>query len=136
MATRRQDLGRTVVGAAVQAVSLGTLPAAGAAVTFQVRLTMTRQDAAGQMGAYFAPEGDGARNATGSGFVTAILIGPTGYTDAVAVPWTTIAGLPVGWGTGVALVGANLQLQWNAAAGETVESAGYAESWYKGGATV
>lgn len=122
------------MGAALQTIDVGQLPAAGAAVAFQIRLTMTRLDLAGQMGSFFAPEGDGARNATGLGFATPIFIGPTGYTDAAAVPWTTL-GLPAGWAMGVAFAGAILQLQWNAAAGQTVESAGYAHSWYKGGAT-
>lgn len=135
MAERRQDLGRSFAGAGVQTINLGTVAAIGNAVQFSARLTVTRTDAANEAedGAYFAPEGDGARSVNGVGFATPIFVGPTGYSDPALPPWTTIV-VPVGWGFAVVFAGSTLQLQWNVAAGQTAVSAGFAHSWYKNGA--
>jgi len=87
------------------------------------------------MGLYFAAEGHAAQNAVGVGFATPILIGPTGYTDAVFAAWTTIAP-PVGWAAAIANAAGVIQLQWNGAAGQTVVWSGYVLSFYMNGATV
>ena len=123
----------TTGGAAVQTITLGTNAAVGAAITFRVRLCGIQSD--GTRGLYFAPEGNGARNAIGNGLGTPILIGPVGYTDAVLVPWNTIL-VPAGWAVALAFAGNVLQLTFNGAAGQTVIWRGMMEVWYHSGATV
>lgn len=132
---RRTEIETTTSGAGVQTRDIAELPAVGAGVLFQIRLSGTRIDAAdeGEAGLYFAPEGAGDRNATGVGVGTPILIGPTGFVDAVLVPWTTIA-VPAGWAATVAFAGNVLQLTFNGAAGEDVEWTGYIWAWFKNGA--
>jgi hypothetical protein len=123
----------TSVGAGVQTITLGTNAAVGTAISFRVRLMGVQNN--GERGLYFAPEGTGARNAIGNGLGTPILIGTTGYTDAAAVPWTTI-GVPAGWAATLAFVVNVLTLSFNGAAGQTVIWRGMMEVWYHNGATV
>lgn len=124
-------INKTTVDATPVVIPIGTLGVVGAAITFRIRLDGQQDN--GERGLYFAPEGDAARSAVGSGIGTPIFIGPVGYTDAVFVPWTTL-GVPVGWTATLAVVATVLQLSFNAAALQTVHWRGMIERWAHNGA--
>jgi hypothetical protein len=103
----------------VQTLVVANLNAAGDGVYYygHVRAQQTN----GERGMRFNFWVDASRNAVGSGILTTGTVGPTGYTDVAAVPWTTV-GVPVGWGiTEANLVGNQVQVLFNGAAGQTVQ---------------
>lgn len=122
------------VDATVQTQNVAVLAAVGAAIKFHVSLQGVQDN--GQRGLVVEWIGNAARNAIGNGFGTPVAIGPTGFTDAAAVPWTTI-GVPAGWAAVVAFVGTTLQVQFNAAAGQNVNwQLDQLERYLLGGATL
>lgn len=128
----------TTDGSAQQTV-LAQLPVDGAGV--KIELDVWAQ----QVGPLAADAGDRAgwfhcfilasRNSVGINFLFGVTIGPTGYTNVATLPWTAVA-VPAGWNLiGVAVVGSSIVLNYNAAAGQTVEWRLRASRSFTGGAT-
>jgi len=102
-----------------QTFNIGTLAAVGASILFDVVLMGTKTNA--QEGLYARWMGQAARNSTANGLGFALAVGPTGFTDAAAAPYTAVPALPAGWAANIAFAGNVLQLQYNGAAADTVD---------------
>lgn len=129
----------TTTDGAAQQVVLAQLPADGAAasVEFKISGSQTGPAAAdaGDRGGWFHAWVQAARNSIGTNFLITGLIGPSGYTDILFVPWTTI-GVPAGWAfIGVAIAGTSLVLNFNGAAGQTIAWRIRGHRSFAGGAT-
>jgi hypothetical protein len=102
-----------------QTFNVGTLAAVGASILFDVVLMGTKTNA--QEGLYARWMGQAARNATASGIGLILVAGPTGFTDPAAAPYTAAPAVPAGWAANIALAGTIVQLQYNGAAGDTID---------------
>lgn len=124
---------RTTTDGAVQTLVLANYPVIGAGGFFYGTCMGVQDD--GVRGARVTFWLDGARNAIAFAAAQNGNIGPTGYTDAAAQPWTTV-GVPVGWAFAtVNIVGNQQQFQFNAAAGQTVRWTTVVQRILVGGAT-
>jgi hypothetical protein len=117
-----------------QTYNLGTLAAVGASIKFIATLQGVQDNGRAALVAEW--HGNATRSSVGNGFATALAIGPTGFVDAVLVPWTTIL-VPVGWAAVIAFAGNVLQVQWNGAAATNVNwHLNVSERFLLGGATL
>lgn len=122
-----------VTGDATQTIVIANLPVVGAGVFYGG--TISARQSNGQRGFRFTFWTDAARNAVGSGILTQGTIGPSGYTDVAAVPYTT-PGVPVGYAVVEAnLVGNQVQVLFGGPAGQTVRWGWLFERILMGGAT-
>ena len=121
----------TTVNATPQTIDIGTLNARGDCITFQVILGGV-SDGDGERGFNLFIAGNAARNNTGNG-VGRVVFGINEYTDAVAVPWTTV----IAWAGGtVGFAGNVLQLQWVGLVATTIQWRGMILRWAANGATL
>lgn len=131
---------RTTTDGAAQTVVIATLPIVGASAfwdgTMNARL-VAGGGGTGTSGAWALNVTRADVNAIGVGAGPLIAVGPTFYTTAVAVPWTgAAAGMPVGWGyVAPAIVGIQLVIGFNGAAGQTIEWVFSGRRFLSGGAT-
>ncbi len=129
----------TTTDATVQTAVLAQLPNDGAAATIELDIagfqTGPAAADAGDRGGWFHVWVNVARNSIGTNFLIVGVIGPSGYTDIATAPWNTVAP-PAGWNLiGLAIVGTSLVLNFNAAAGQTVQWRLRAHRSFAGGAT-
>lgn len=130
---------RETTDAAAQQVTLARMPVDGSAATVELYIAGSQTGPAagdrGDRGGWFKAWVSCARSSTGVGFLITGTIGPTGYTDLVAAPWTT-PGIPIGWAfIGVAIAGNDLVLNFNGAAGQTIQWKIRGHRAFSGGAT-
>lgn len=133
------DVPITTTDATPQTVVLARHPVDGAAasVELDIRGAQTGPAAAdrGDRGGWFKAWIQSSRSAGGTNFLITGLIGPTGYEDPAGVPWTTV-GVPVGWAfIGIAIVGTDLVITFNGAAGQTIQWRLRGPRSFAGGAT-
>lgn len=109
----------TTTDATPQVIVVANLPVVGAGVYYFG--SARGQETSGERGFRFNFWCDVSRNAIGTGGLNLGVVGPTGYTDAGLVPWSTIA-VPVGWGWAhMNIVGDQVQNIFFGAAAQTVE---------------
>lgn len=119
--------------ATVQTAVIANFPVVGGGVYY--RAVLRGQQTNGQRGFRADFWCDASRNAIGTNGLQTGNIGPTGYTDAALAPWNTV-GVPAGWAVNTLnIVGNQIQVQWNGAAGQTVEWWLVAERIFLSGAT-
>lgn len=105
--------------ASVQTLVMANFPVVGARVYYYGEFAAEQNNS--NRGFRFNFWVDASRNAIGSNVLTTGTIGPTGFTDIATAPWNTI-GVPAGWAFNPTnLVGNQLQIQFNAAAAQTVQ---------------